>query len=99
MAATAAAPAAGQEVRQTSFFAGKASTSNGPVTDRQQQPEHLHHDDAADDSRPQPRQVVLQRHSETGFGFVAGSEKPVVVRFVKEGEDDQFSSCGNKEKR
>ncbi|XP_069677377.1 uncharacterized protein [Periplaneta americana] len=34
---------------------------------------------------PQPRQVELTRHPELGFGFVAGSEKPVIVRFVTEG--------------
>lgn len=34
---------------------------------------------------PEPRDVVLQRDSQLGFGFVAGSEKPVVVRFVTEG--------------
>ncbi|XP_023725676.1 uncharacterized protein LOC111867727 isoform X2 [Cryptotermes secundus] len=34
---------------------------------------------------PQPRQVELARHPELGFGFVAGSEKPVIVRFVTEG--------------
>jgi hypothetical protein len=30
---------------------------------------------------PQPRQVELKRHPELGFGFVAGSEKPVIVRY------------------
>jgi hypothetical protein len=30
---------------------------------------------------PQPRQVELTRHPELGFGFVAGSEKPVIVRY------------------
>ncbi|XP_060836556.1 FERM and PDZ domain-containing protein 4 isoform X1 [Rhopalosiphum padi] len=34
---------------------------------------------------PKPRLVTLKRHSELGFGFVAGSEKPVIVRFVTEG--------------
>lgn len=34
---------------------------------------------------PEPRVVVLQRSSTLGFGFVAGSEKPVIVRFVTEG--------------
>lgn len=29
---------------------------------------------------PQPREVELSRHPELGFGFVAGSEKPVIVR-------------------
>lgn len=29
---------------------------------------------------PQPREVTLIRHAELGFGFVAGSEKPVIVR-------------------
>jgi len=35
-------------------------------------------------SLPYSRTVILERHPEMGFGFVAGSEKPVVVRFVKE---------------
>ncbi|CAG7827581.1 unnamed protein product [Allacma fusca] len=37
------------------------------------------------DDSPRPREVVLTRHQEYGFGFVAGSEKPVIVRFVTEG--------------
>lgn len=31
---------------------------------------------------PQPREVELARHPELGFGFVAGSEKPVIVRYL-----------------
>lgn len=34
---------------------------------------------------PQPRDVELFRDAEMGFGFVAGSEKPVIVRFVTDG--------------
>ncbi|XP_030750842.1 FERM and PDZ domain-containing protein 4 isoform X2 [Sitophilus oryzae] len=34
---------------------------------------------------PEPRTVVLERSQNLGFGFVAGSEKPVIVRFVTEG--------------
>lgn len=34
---------------------------------------------------PEPRQVTLERSPALGFGFVAGSEKPVIVRFVTEG--------------
>lgn len=34
------------------------------------------------ESPPAPRDVVLDRDPELGFGFVAGSEKPVLVRFV-----------------
>ena len=34
---------------------------------------------------PQPRVVELKRDPKLGFGFVAGSEKPVIVRFVTEG--------------
>ncbi|XP_049282133.1 uncharacterized protein LOC125763270 [Anopheles funestus] len=37
------------------------------------------------DAPPEPRVVVLQRSPTLGFGFVAGSEKPVIVRFVTEG--------------
>ena len=29
---------------------------------------------------PEPRDITLERHPELGFGFVAGSEKPVIVR-------------------
>ena len=29
---------------------------------------------------PEPRTVELSRDPELGFGFVAGSEKPVIVR-------------------
>ncbi|ESP02141.1 hypothetical protein LOTGIDRAFT_111530, partial [Lottia gigantea] len=47
-------------------------------------------DDPRDDidyiEPPKPRQVQLLRDPEKGFGFVAGSEKPVVVRFVTEGQ-------------
>ena len=31
---------------------------------------------------PEPRSVTLSRDPELGFGFVAGSEKPVIVRYV-----------------
>ncbi|XP_068633830.1 uncharacterized protein [Battus philenor] len=34
------------------------------------------------ESPPAPRDVVLERDPDLGFGFVAGSEKPVLVRFV-----------------
>jgi hypothetical protein len=34
---------------------------------------------------PEPRDVVIDRHPELGYGFVAGSEKPVIIRFVTEG--------------
>ncbi|XP_071744367.1 uncharacterized protein [Lepeophtheirus salmonis] len=34
---------------------------------------------------PEPRSIELLRDSEMGFGFVAGSEKPVIVRFVTSG--------------
>lgn len=37
------------------------------------------------DSNPEPRTVELTRDAEHGFGFVAGSEKPVIVRFVRSG--------------
>lgn len=38
-----------------------------------------------DDKPPEPRSVVLTRSPKMGFGFVAGSERPVIVRFVTEG--------------
>lgn len=38
-----------------------------------------------DDKPPEPRLVVLTRSATMGFGFVAGSERPVIVRFVTEG--------------
>ena len=30
---------------------------------------------------PEPREITLDRHPELGFGFVAGSEKPVIIRW------------------
>lgn len=41
--------------------------------------------DATDEEPPEPRDVELLRDPQMGFGFVAGSEKPVIVRFVTEG--------------
>ncbi|XP_055852569.1 uncharacterized protein LOC129916576 [Episyrphus balteatus] len=38
-----------------------------------------------DENPPEPRVVVLQRSQNMGFGFVAGSERPVIVRFVTDG--------------
>ncbi|XP_037048563.1 uncharacterized protein LOC119083046 isoform X2 [Bradysia coprophila] len=38
-----------------------------------------------DEKPPEPRLVVLNRSPTMGFGFVAGSERPVIVRFVTEG--------------
>ncbi|XP_064546505.1 uncharacterized protein LOC135434070 isoform X1 [Drosophila montana] len=38
-----------------------------------------------DEHPPEPRHVQLQRSASLGFGFVAGSERPVIVRFVTEG--------------
>lgn len=38
-----------------------------------------------DEPAPEPRCIILERHPTMGFGFVAGSEKPVIVRFVTEG--------------
>ena len=47
-------------------------------------------DDPRDDPEyvepPTPRDVELARDEKMGFGFVAGSEKPVIVRFVTEGK-------------
>ncbi|XP_066998729.2 uncharacterized protein [Anabrus simplex] len=66
-----------------------------PATDSDGKPyfiNHLNKTTTYEDPRkdwteepPQPRQVELTRHPELGFGFVAGSEKPVIVRFVTEG--------------
>ena len=39
---------------------------------------------------PKPREVELVRDPQLGFGFVAGSEKPVIVRFVTEGKHFVF---------
>ena len=36
-------------------------------------------------SAPRTRKVVISRHSHIGYGFVAGSEKPVLIRSVAEG--------------
>ncbi|KAM8705852.1 hypothetical protein ACLKA7_010188 [Drosophila subpalustris] len=38
-----------------------------------------------DEHPPEPRLVQLLRSASLGFGFVAGSERPVIVRFVTEG--------------
>lgn len=35
-----------------------------------------------DSTPPEPRLVVLNRCPKNGFGFVAGSERPVIVRYV-----------------
>ncbi|XP_055642156.1 uncharacterized protein LOC129778971 [Toxorhynchites rutilus septentrionalis] len=45
------------------------------------EPERYHYNE----SPPEPRLVVLHRSPTLGFGFVAGSERPVIVRFVTEG--------------
>ncbi|XP_065352371.1 FERM and PDZ domain-containing protein 4 isoform X1 [Cloeon dipterum] len=37
---------------------------------------------APEEAPPKPRRVTLTRDGKQGFGFVAGSEKPVIVRFV-----------------
>ncbi|KAM7362091.1 uncharacterized protein ACRADG_012925 isoform 1-T11 [Cochliomyia hominivorax] len=37
-----------------------------------------------DENPPEPRVVGLERSATMGFGFVAGSERPVIVRFVTE---------------
>lgn len=42
-------------------------------------------DDSEQDISAIPREVTLHRDQTIGFGFVAGSEKPVIVRFVNEG--------------
>ncbi|XP_029836745.2 uncharacterized protein LOC8040054 isoform X3 [Ixodes scapularis] len=41
--------------------------------------------DYEEEPPPSPREVELLRDPQLGFGFVAGSEKPVIVRFVTEG--------------
>ncbi|XP_065223815.1 FERM and PDZ domain-containing protein 4 isoform X5 [Planococcus citri] len=38
-----------------------------------------------DELHPKPRIVELYRDPEIGFGFVAGAEQPVIVRYVTEG--------------
>ncbi|XP_052276810.1 uncharacterized protein LOC127876023 isoform X3 [Dreissena polymorpha] len=64
--------------------------------DRNQKPYYINHmeryttrEDPRNDpdyvAPPKPREVELQRDAQKGFGFVAGSEKPVVVRFVTDG--------------
>ena len=46
-------------------------------------------DEESEQDVPTPREVTLLRDSTIGFGFVAGSEKPVIVRFVNEGRFDE----------
>lgn len=41
--------------------------------------------DYEEEPPPSPREVELFRDPQLGFGFVAGSERPVIVRFVTEG--------------
>ncbi|XP_060597612.1 serine-rich adhesin for platelets-like isoform X4 [Ruditapes philippinarum] len=66
------------------------------AVDKNKKPYFINHvenftsrDDPRDDpdyiEPPKPREVELVRDAQKGFGFVAGSEKPVVVRFVTEG--------------
>ena len=38
------------------------------------------------DNSPQKRHVTLYRDENLGFGFIAGSEKPLVIRFVTPGK-------------
>ena len=45
---------------------------------------------------PTPRRVEMRRDPVLGFGFVAGSEKPVVVRSVTPGERTQTHRFGSK---
>ncbi|XP_064636403.1 uncharacterized protein LOC135493223 isoform X2 [Lineus longissimus] len=65
------------------------------ATDKGGKPYYINHvtrittiDDPRDEGEnvetPQPREVELTRDPQLGFGFVAGSEKPVIVRFVTE---------------
>lgn len=49
-------------------------------------PRDLDLDEEYDDVLPEPRHVELLRDTHMGFGFVAGSEKPVIVRCVTEGK-------------
>ncbi|GBN42210.1 hypothetical protein AVEN_252192-1, partial [Araneus ventricosus] len=49
----------------------------------------------SDEEPPQPRDVELVRDPQKGFGFVAGSEKPVIVRFVTEGTKIFTLLCSN----
>ncbi|XP_043112518.1 FERM and PDZ domain-containing protein 3 isoform X4 [Puntigrus tetrazona] len=40
------------------------------------------------------RQVCIQRHPSHGFGFIAGSERPVVVRSVSAGQEKKTTMSG-----
>lgn len=42
---------------------------------------------------PVPREVTLLRDPDLGFGFVVGNERPVIVRFVKEGGPSEGKNC------
>lgn len=42
---------------------------------------------------PAPRKVEMRRDPVLGFGFVAGSEKPVVVRSVTPGKHPYSTTC------
>ncbi|GBN34395.1 FERM and PDZ domain-containing protein 4, partial [Araneus ventricosus] len=60
------------ELRDEICHVNKTTTTEDPRKDSDEEP-------------PQPRDVELVRDPQKGFGFVAGSEKPVIVRFVTEG--------------
>ena len=57
-----------------------------PPIPSEKEPEVTENRKTEEESPPMPRNVELERHESMGFGFVAGSEKPVVVRFVTDGE-------------
>lgn len=41
------------------------------------------------------RQVTIQRHPTQGFGFIAGSQRPVIVRSVSAGQSESRESNGS----
>jgi hypothetical protein len=61
------------------LFSGACVSSHLNKTTTYEDPgRHVAEDDEVE--APSPRDVELTRHSELGFGFVAGSERPVIVR-------------------
>lgn len=65
----------------TTFFVSPLFNSHLNKTTTYEAPICYRHDDKP----PEPRLVTLTRSAKMGFGFVAGSERPVIVRFVTEG--------------
>lgn len=70
-----------QIILNFNFFISAPTLSHLDKTTTYESPERCEPNEAP----PIARLVTLQRDPTLGFGFVAGSERPVIVRFVTEG--------------